>query len=83
MITHQQEQAVRRFIECWNLSMPYHDIGSALNCIECNALHDLLVAMGEQGTANASLEAHVAGDEEGDDPEHLRFKAKTIRNDTV
>ena len=62
--------------------MPYHDIGSALNCIECNVFCDLLIAMGEQGTADALLEAHVAGDEEGDDPEHLRIKTKTIRNDS-
>ena len=71
--------AVHRLLEPLN-ALPRHRL--ALNCIECNVFCDLLIAMGEQGTADALLEAHVAGDEEGDDPEHLRIKTKTIRNDS-
>jgi hypothetical protein len=77
MITHQQKQALRHFIECWNLSMPYHDIGSALNCGECNALHEMLVAFGATQAAQALMEAHVEGDDEGDDPAHWEFKLRS------
>ena len=75
VMTRQQEQAVRRFIECWNLSMPYHGIGSALNCGECNALHQLLMAFEAVPAADALMAAHAVGDDEGDDPEHLKFLA--------
>jgi hypothetical protein len=73
-VDDKQQEAVRRFIECWNLSMPYHDIGRALNCGECNALRDLLLAFGEANAAKALMEAHALGDDEGDDPEHFRIR---------
>lgn len=73
-IITQKEQAVRRFIDCWNLSMPYHEIGRVLNCEECNALHELLLAFGAADAANALMQAHVALDDEGDDPQHVQIK---------
>jgi hypothetical protein len=73
--TRAQEIAVRHFIDVWDLSMPYHDIGAALNCGECNALYQMLVAFGSTGADRALMEAHVAGDDEGDDPAHVHFKA--------
>ena len=75
-ITREQEKAVRNFIETWNLSMPYHDIGAALNCGECNALHQMLLALGATQAAQALMKAHVEGDDEGDDPDHLRCRAE-------
>jgi hypothetical protein len=75
MVTKHQEAAVREFIEGWNLSMPYHELGPALTCIECNALYRLLISFGDLSAAGALLKAHTACDEEGDDPEHLRIKA--------
>ena len=69
--TKVQKIAVRTFIDAWNLSMPYHDIGAALNCGECNALHEMLIAFGATQAAQALMEAHVAGDDEGDDPAHV------------
>jgi hypothetical protein len=72
----EQEEAVRNFLDTWNLSMPYHEIGSALNCGECNAPHQMLVAFGATQAAQALIQAHVAGDDEGDDPEHVRIKAE-------
>ena len=74
----EQEASVRSFLECWNLSMPYHDIGSALNCGECNALHAMLLAFGALDAARALIEAHSADDDQGDDPDHLRIKATRI-----
>ena len=71
----KREQAVRQFVDCWNLSMPYHEIGPALTCIECNALHRLLLVYGAPEVARALLEAHVAGDEEDDDPVHFKIRA--------
>ena len=79
-ITPEQAQAVRHFIETWNLSMPYHDIGSALNCGECNALHRMLLAFIANEAARALMEAHVEGDDEGDDPEHFRLKTTLEMN---
>ena len=75
MITTDQKRAIGNFIDTWNLSMPYHDIGSALNCGECNALFALLMAFNAPEAAEALLQAHVAGDDEGDDPKHFRMKA--------
>jgi CelD/BcsL family acetyltransferase involved in cellulose biosynthesis len=77
----EQGRAVRNFIESWNLSMPYHDIGAALNCGETNALHQMLVAFGATQAAQALMQAHVAGDDEGDDPEHVRIKAELESQD--
>jgi hypothetical protein len=72
--TRVREIAVRRFIDTWNFSMPYHDIGSALNCGECNALHRLLLAFNATEAARALMEAHVEGDDEGDAPDHFSLK---------
>jgi hypothetical protein len=72
--TRVQEIAVRNFIDAWNLSMPYHDIGAALNCGECNALYEMLAALGATQAAQALMEAHVEGDDGGDDPAHWEFK---------
>jgi hypothetical protein len=73
-LTDRQEQAVRRFIDCWNLSMPYDEVGPLLNCGECNALHELLQVFGATAAAEALILAHAAGDDEGDDPQHLELK---------
>jgi hypothetical protein len=77
----EQARAIHNFIESWNLSMPYHDIGSALNCGECNSRHQLLVAFGATQAAQALMQAHVAGDDEGDDPEHVRIKSELESQD--
>jgi hypothetical protein len=75
--TQAQEIAVRQFIAVWDLSMPYHDIGAALNCGECNALHEMLVAFGATQAAKALMEAHVEGDDKGDDPAHWELKIRS------
>ena len=75
--TRDQKIAVRQFIAGWDLSMPYHDIGAALNCGECYALHEMLVAFGATQAAKALMEAHVEGDDEGDDPAHWEFKLRS------
>jgi hypothetical protein len=76
----KQKEVVRHFIHSWNFSMPYHDIGSALNCGECNALHRLLLAFNANEAARALMEAHVEGDDEGDDPDHFRLKTTLEMN---
>jgi hypothetical protein len=78
--TRVQEIVVRHFIDMWNLSMPYHDIGAALNCGECNALHEMLLAFNATEAAQALMDAHVAGDDEGDDPKHFRLKTTLEKN---
>ena len=75
--TQVQEAAVRNFIQVWNLSMPYHDIGPALNCGETNALHGMLLAFGAIEAADALMAAHVQGDDLGDDPAHLHQRNLT------
>jgi len=73
--TRFQEIVVRNFIDVWDLSMPYHDMGAALNCGECNALHEMLIAFGATQAALALMEAHLAGDDEGDAAAQVSFKA--------
>jgi hypothetical protein len=79
--TRAQEIAVRNFIDAWDLSMPYHDIGAALNCGECNALHELLVTFDATEAATALMQAHVTGDDEGDDAAHVRIKSALENGD--
>ena len=46
----------------------------SLNCVEANALIDLLIACGFKDEAHVFAVAHCLGDDEGDDPTHLAAK---------
>ena len=59
MITPEQEPTIRQFTDTWNLSMPYHDIGTILNRGECNALLGLWYAFEEFEAGRALLESQV------------------------
>ena len=77
MATKQEQYAaLNTFLIVWSSGDMLSEVATTLTCTECDALARLLRAHGENEAADTLLDAHVEGDEDGDDEEHLKRKEK-------
>ena len=61
------DAALEEFAQVWSDPYLYDDIGTALACREADALASVLRELGKPDAADALIEAHAEGDDEGDD----------------
>lgn len=70
-----KEQALSKFLDVFKDTLLLSDIASSLNCCECDALAELLIAHGHERSAYVLIEHHINADEcSEEDHQHVLDK---------